>query len=105
MPENTRDSKGHWLPGVSGNPKGKPKGATSITAMIRKALDDNPELVEELVTFYLTSEKHRAQLWEMLDGRPRQATDITSDGERIMYVPSEIMEKHEVRQDPVLPES
>jgi hypothetical protein len=42
LPENTgtiRDEKGRFVPGVSGNPAGKPKDAFSITALVKAELE------------------------------------------------------------------
>jgi len=40
-----RDEIGRWLPGYSPNPKGRPRGAVSISAKIKKYLSDHPEEV------------------------------------------------------------
>jgi hypothetical protein len=94
-PEKTggiRNEKGQFVPGISGNPAGKPKGATSITAAIRKFLEDNPEQFQELFMDYIQDKKHRELLWQMLDGRPSQNTDITSDGEALKTVLVQFMD-------------
>ena len=38
-----RNESGQWLPGVSGNPDGKPEGAISILPFIRRKLAEIPE--------------------------------------------------------------
>jgi len=67
--------------GFSGNPKGRPKGSISIKDKIRRHLEDNPDKLEELVTYYMENEQPvmRKLLWEMLDGKPAQ--DIAVEGE------------------------
>lgn len=86
MPENTgntRNDKGQFLPGVSGNPAGKPLGATSITAALRRFLEDNPDKFKELVMEYLEDKRHRDLLWRQLDGNPQNKTDHTTQGQPI----------------------
>jgi hypothetical protein len=73
-PENTgiiRNEQGKFVKGHSGNPLGKPKGATSITAAIRKFLEDNPDKFEELFMDYINDKRHRELLWKMIDGMPK----------------------------------
>ena len=73
MQENTRierDEAGRFLPGVSGNPKGKPK--TSLIAAVKAKLRANPELLNELADAVIREAKGNAQyakeLWNRLDG-------------------------------------
>ncbi len=79
IPQNTgeiRDELGRFLPGISGNPAGKPKGATSITAAIRGFLESNPDKFHEIMMDYLEDKEHRKLLWQMLDGMPKQNHDV-----------------------------
>lgn len=42
-----------WKPGVSGNPKGRPKKEICLTTHIKALLENNPELLEELARKWL----------------------------------------------------
>jgi len=85
-PENTglkRDSKGHFLPGVSGHPEGKPKGSLSITAMVKAMLDEAPEgnkatyaeaLIKSILKKAIVEGDSTMQktVWSYIDGMPPQ---------------------------------
>ena len=85
-----RDDKGKFLPGESGNPDGRPKGALSLTAMLRKALEEIVKsgkgeektraqtLIDMIVEKALTG-KDFSTIWNIinrLEGFPRQAIGI-----------------------------
>lgn len=63
-----------FKPGQSGNPNGRPPGSFSIKDSIRKTLEKNPKLVEQLVAHFIT--KYPDLMWQMLEGRPKQQQDI-----------------------------
>jgi len=49
--KQVKDEKGRWLPGVSGNPAGRPKGAKNFTTLFEEAvkklgLGEEPNAVE-----------------------------------------------------------
>ena len=46
-----RDDRGRWVPGTSGNPKGKPKGARSIVSDLYRILAELP-MGDELEAMY-----------------------------------------------------
>jgi hypothetical protein len=72
-----------FKPGVSGNPKGRPKGSISIKDLVRKHLENNPEDLKEFVSHFIKDNRELA--WQMLEGRPSQ--DLTSKGEAINPAP------------------
>lgn len=76
-----RDEKGRLIPGHPNISPGRPPGVISITAAIRKRLSEHPELVDQLVEYYINDKDQKSLLWQMLDGRPRQ--DVTSGDEKL----------------------
>ncbi len=88
FPETTggsRNPDGTFKKGVSGNPEGRPKGSLSIKDLVRQHLEDNPEDLKEFVAHFV--KENRQLAWQMLEGRPFQASDITSKGNEIKGVP------------------
>ena len=85
-PENagkSRNEKGQWVKGVSGNPKGKKKGTISILHDIKNKLKDvkenRPEEYEELIDYYWKNKRMRELLIKMIDGMPKQSMDMNMD--------------------------
>jgi len=66
--------------GVSGNPKGRPK---SPITRIKEIWNENPELYDKWVAEYMEDKNNRKHVVEMIEGKPKQQTDITSGGEPI----------------------
>lgn len=79
-----RDDNGRFRPGLSGNPTGRPAGCVSITAEIKKKLQEVPEgqqksYLELLINRILKqavvdgNEQMIKQIWNYIDGPPGQA--------------------------------
>ena len=94
LEENWRNADGTLKAGHPNLGAGRPKGKT-IKERIREIFDNNPEKFEELVDYYIEDKQQRALLWQMLEGKPAQSTDITSKGEKIMVMPSELIGKND----------
>lgn len=101
IPENagekqeTRDEKGRFVSGVSGNPAGKPAGLKNKP----KLIDEIEEMLEEVAEgkdykyrkAFLKKILHKLiidgdttlikEYWQQKDGRPVQPTDLTSGGQ------------------------
>lgn len=81
-----------WLykKGQSGNPGGRPKGTKSMKTYIRERFesmtdDEREEFLEGLP---------KEIIWKMGEGNPETKSDVTSGGEKIMFLPSELINKH-----------
>ena len=79
MNENSLKNLKPFPKGKSGNPLGKPKGAVSVKARLKKMFREEPEKFEEFVDRYLKNEKNERHLVEMLDGKPAQTIDAKVD--------------------------
>ena len=98
-----RGEKGLFAPGTAGGP-GRPAGSLSITALIRSALEDVPELkgeggkdlnpqkkkwVEMFITRLLQQAIARGDrstqklIWNYIDGMPKGSLDLTTLGEKV----------------------
>lgn len=68
-----RENLKPFKPGQSGNPAGKPVGAVSIVAAIKRQLREKPELLEELAASVISNAKQGnavalRQVLDRLDG-------------------------------------
>jgi hypothetical protein len=81
-----------FMPGVSGNPKGRPKGTVSITEAIRRKLNemapstDNKEkrtYLEVLIIRIMNKaiiegdQQMISRIWNYIDGMPKQSIEHT----------------------------
>ena len=103
-----RQKNGTFGVGNTANPNGRPKGSgISITTAIKRELEKVPEghkttyldlLVKKILKKGIIDGDNQTQknIWNYVDGMPEQKTDFTTKGEKIMYMPSEIMSKNEI---------
>ena len=92
-PESTgikRDEFGRFPKGVSGNPAGRPEGSISLLNDVKRSLlklaKEKPEEYKALIDDYWEDKEKRKFLMEMIDGKPKQQTDLTSDGDKIQFI-------------------
>lgn len=84
-----------FMPGVSGNPNGRPPGSgISITTEIKKKLDETPEgqkatylqlLINRIMKQAIQDGDQQmiTKIWNYVDGMPKQSIDATSNGETL----------------------
>jgi hypothetical protein len=48
-PEKTRDKQGHWLPGSSGNPAGRPAGSGHVARLRAELAQELPTIIKSLI--------------------------------------------------------
>ena len=91
MTDKTKENRPDHLykPGESGNPKGRPKGAgISITTEIKRELERIPEghkasylqlLIKQILKKAILDGDGDMikQIWNYLDGKPKESIDIT----------------------------
>jgi hypothetical protein len=68
-----RDSEGQWVPGVSGNPRGRPKGSKNRITLLKA-------MAEEAVR-----EKHTPQMLEVIQQIINQAQDGDKEAQRLVW--------------------
>ena len=83
-----------FVKGQSGNPAGRPVGARSFTTKVKEALEkiaDGKDYTYEEAFIKAILKKGIVDqdtgmmrtIWEQLDGKPLQKTDITTNGESL----------------------
>ena len=92
--QETRNDKGQFVPGVSGNPAGKPVGSKSFTTKVKEALakiaDGKDYTYEEALVKAVMKKaivdqdpKMIQLIWNYLDGKPTQKTVIDFGDQKI----------------------
>jgi hypothetical protein len=85
--ENKTDIKrgegGLFVTGTAPGP-GKPQGSVSIVGKIKQKFEENPEYFDEWTDKLLEDPSNREAVMEQIDGKPKQAMDITSGGQPIV---------------------
>lgn len=88
------------------NREGRPLASRNFTTKVREALEKIGEgnatsyeeaLIKSILHNAIVQKDVQAQrlIWNYLDGMPHQQTDITSGGEKIMVIPSELINKND----------
>lgn len=73
--------------GVSGNPKGKPKGTVHLSTILQKSLQNGSgyAIVNKVVEMAKSGNIKAIELvWSRIEGKPAQAMGITTNGEQII---------------------
>ena len=96
--------------GQSGNPAGRPKGSVSITTEIKRKLEETPKgqkktYLELLVATILKraiedgNEQLIRQIWNYVDGMPKESRDITLETRPILQVSSVLADRYHLKAD------
>ena len=80
-----RDQNGRWVPGVSGNPAGKPPNSIQLSKLLVDSIPGAAKLLIDMVNNKKLSPKLRLDaMKELFDrgiGKPHQTTDLKVEGQ------------------------
>jgi hypothetical protein len=87
--KDNRDAKGRFVPGMSGNPKGKIPGERTLTEVLRETANANKEeITQTLLKLALGDGKKQypyfpalKYLYDRIDGEPVKTIEANIDGE------------------------
>jgi hypothetical protein len=90
--ENTKPSgrgpDGRWVKGFAPNPMGRPKGKTMkewAKEFLARMTDEERDAWMEGIP--------KEIVWKMAEGNARNETDVTSGGDKIVFLPPEVIER------------
>ena len=83
-----------WKPGVSANPKGRPKTGNSLAELMREFLQQAPpDQKKTYQQLFIDKTYHKAVvegdvaaiklIWSYIDGMPKQSVDHTTNGQQL----------------------
>jgi hypothetical protein len=79
-----RDEKGRIVAGSAPlNPDGRPEGSVSPITRVKQIFAENPDKFKEFIESYIEDPANRKHIVEMIDGKPKQDTDITTNGQAL----------------------
>lgn len=70
-----------FMPGVSGNPNGRPKGSISIITRLKQIFEEDPVEFDNFIEEYRKDPQNRKHIVEMIDGKARQPIDQNVTGD------------------------
>jgi len=85
--------KHRFKPGESGNPAGKPVGAVSVKARLKRMFRENPDKFEEFIQRYLKNPNNEKHLTGMLDDKPAQAIQLDAEVNNNIELTDEQLER------------
>lgn len=91
-PNIAKDSPATWKPGQSGNPNGRPPKEWTWSGLIKDMMDASEEDGEPVKIKIARALRNKAyagdvqaikEIGDRIDGKPKQQTDITSNGKEL----------------------
>ena len=70
--------------GQIANPRGKQKGNVSPISRVKQIFKSNPEAFKAFILGYIKDPSNRKHIVEMIDGKPKEAIDLTTAGQSFL---------------------